>query len=168
MRIVLVRHGIAEELEAGSTLTDSHRRLTKKGRKQMKQVAKGLRRLVGAVDIIATSPYTRAVQTAEVLRKEFDKKYKPVLQQVEALKSGASSEDAMQWITSNNSDATVLLVGHEPDLSILLGHITSGGGGYARFSKGGACLIDYPYASTATKGKLLWMATPAMFKWLGV
>ena len=164
MQIVLVRHGIAEELEAGSTRTDSDRRLTKKGRKQIKQVAKGLRPLVGAVDVIATSPYTRAVQTAEVLRKEFAKKSKPVLQQVEVLKSGASAEDSMQWITSNNPDATVVLVGHEPDLSILMGYVTSGGGGYARFSTAGACLIDYPYPSTVTKGKLLWMTTPAMFK----
>lgn len=168
MQIILVRHGIAEDLATGSTQTDAERQLTKKGRKQMKQVAKGLRRVIGNVDCIATSPYIRAVQTAEILQKEFAKASQPILEQVDELKSGASAEATAQWLTLKDPDAAVLLVGHEPDLSILLGHLSSGGDDrYAKFSKAGACLIDYPSSSGTSKGKLIWLATPAMFKWRG-
>lgn len=134
----------------------------------MNQVAKGLRRVVDEVDRIVTSPYVRAVQTAEILCQEFSKVYRPVLEQADVLKSGCGAEDVKQWLTTIDPESTVLLVGHEPDLSILMGHITSGGGGYAKLSKGGACLIDYPYATATSKGRLVWLATPAMFKWIGV
>lgn len=167
MQIVLVRHGIAEDVTAGSTQIDADRRLTKKGRKQMKRVAKGLRRVLGEIDLIATSPYTRAVQTADILYKEFSKEGAPVLEQVDALKSGASGAAVKQWLLTKDSACTLMLVGHEPDLSTLMAYLTSGGGAYAKLGKAGACLID-SYSHDTAKGKLLWLCTPAMFKWLGV
>lgn len=167
MQIVLVRHGIAEDAEADSNPADSERQLTKKGCEQMKQVAKGLRRVVGEVDCIATSPYIRAVQTAEILCDEFNKVCRPVLEQVTVLKSGSNAEAIAQWLSLKVPDTTVLLVGHEPDFSILMNHLTNVSvGSYAKLSKAGACLIDYPSLPGVSKGKLIWLATPVMLRWL--
>ena len=163
----MFRHGIAEDFEAGSPRPDAERQLTKKGRKQIKRVAKGLRRALGKVDSIATSPYIRAVQTAEILRKEFSKKHEPVLEQIEALGSSASAQSVSQWLAGKEPGCTVMLVGHEPDLSNLLAHITGDGKSYAKLGKAGACLIDCPPVGGAPRGKLLWLATPEIFERLG-
>ena len=69
MHIVIVRHGIAEDREASNRAApdDALRQLTKEGRQKMRKAAKGLKRILPALDLIATSPLMRAAQTAEIL-----------------------------------------------------------------------------------------------------
>ena len=38
----------------------------------------------------------------------------------------------------------------------------------ARFGKAGACMISCATTPSAGDGDLIWLLTPAMFKWLGV
>ena len=163
MQIILVRHGAAEDFEAGSSRPDSDRQLTKKGRKEMKQVAKGLRRIVDTVDVIASSPYIRAVQTAEILSKELSRKHPIDVNQVDALSSGTDPETMTEWLATQDPAAAVMLVGHEPDFSTLMAHLTTNDcGSYAKFSKAGVCLIDCPTTPAMAKGRLLWLVTPAI------
>ena len=77
MKLVFVRHGIAGDKVkfALSGKPDSERPLTGKGVKRMKKAAVGLDNIVRRADAIASSPYRRAVQTAEILGEAlFDKK----------------------------------------------------------------------------------------------
>lgn len=169
MRIVLLRHGIAEDMVAGSNRSDPERQLTKQGRKQMKLVSKGLRRIVGGVDLVACSPYVRTVQTAEILLKELNKDREPEFRTVNELRPGGSPEDTTEWLAQQEPVTTLILVGHEPDCSRLMGYLTtSTAGTYARFSKAGACLIRCDSTPGAAQGELIWLLAPAMFKWLGV
>lgn len=169
MQILLVRHGIAEDPVAGSLKPDAERQLTKKGRKQMKLVARGLRRVVGEVNMVACSPYARAVQTAEILLKELRKEGDPEFLVADEIRSGVSPENAIDWLARQDPGATLVLVGHEPDFSRLMSCLTAGGhGAYARFSKAGACLINCASTPVAGEGKLIWLLTPDVFKWLGV
>ena len=162
MQVILVRHGTAEDFEIGSSRPDSDRKLTQEGRNEIKQVAEGLRRFVDDVDVIATSPYIRAVQTAEILSKEFDTDGP---REVDALRSGAGPEVMTEWLATQDPEATVVLVGHEPDFSILLAYLTTNDcGGYAKLSKAGVCLIDCPSIPTMSKGKLVWLVTPAVLR----
>ena len=71
MRLLIFRHGIAEEEAADGR--DESRRLTKEGIAQMKVVARGLVKVVRRPDVILTSPLVRAVQTAEPLGKVFER-----------------------------------------------------------------------------------------------
>ncbi len=168
MNIILFRHGISEDLEVGSSKSDSERQLTKKGRKQMKQVAKGLRRMVGSGCLVACSPYVRAVQTAEILLKELWKGGESEFLVVEKMKSGVEPESATEWLAQQDPEAKVILVGHEPDFSRLMAYLTAGAGAaYGRLSKAGACLIHCPSTPSAGRGELIWLVTPAMIKRLG-
>jgi phosphohistidine phosphatase len=63
MLIVLLRHGIAEDPAAD--VADDDRRLTRKGHRRMKVVARALARLIPNVDAIYSSPLVRAYETAE-------------------------------------------------------------------------------------------------------
>src|SRR2546422_1650397 len=62
MRLLVVRHAIAEDLEAfaRSHKDDSTRPLTPDGRRKMERAALGLKELVPELDVLAASPYKRA------------------------------------------------------------------------------------------------------------
>lgn len=165
MQVILVRHGAAENFEIGASRPDSDRQLTQEGRRQMKQVATGLHRIIGNVDVIATSPYVRAVQTAEILSEEFDEARPTDIQEIDALKSGTDPETMTEWLATQDPEATIMLVGHEPDFSLFLAYLTTNDcGSYAKFSKGGVCLVDCPSTPAVSKGRLIWLVTPSILK----
>lgn len=165
MQVILVRHGAAENFEIGASRLDSDRQLTQEGRIQMKQVAMGLRRIIGNVDVIATSPYIRAVQTAEILSEGLDETHPTDIQRIDALKSGTDPETMTEWLATQGPEATIMLVGHEPDFSILLAYLTTNDcGSYAKFSKGGVCLVECASTPAVSKGRLIWLVTPSILK----
>lgn len=65
MQILLVRHAVAAP--RGPGVVDASRRLTPEGRERFAEVVKGLRRLGVKLDRIYHSPWTRAVETADLL-----------------------------------------------------------------------------------------------------
>src|SRR5207249_10126203 len=69
MRLLVVRHAIAEDPAAfaRSHKDDSERPLTPEGRRKMERAAHGLKELVPELDVLAASPYKRAVETAEII-----------------------------------------------------------------------------------------------------
>src|SRR2546425_10414645 len=75
MQLLVVRHGIAVERDewAREHSDDTDRPLTGEGKKKMKEWAKGLRALLPRLDGGATSPLTRAMQTAGILAKAYGK-----------------------------------------------------------------------------------------------
>jgi len=73
VRILVVRHGPAGDREEWERTgkDDSLRPLTPKGKKEVRKAAAGLVRLIPSLDLIATSPWTRAAQTAEIVNREY-------------------------------------------------------------------------------------------------
>ncbi len=69
MKLLVMRHAIAMDREefARSGNPDDLRPLTARGARRMKRVAKGLRAQIESLDHLATSPLTRAVETAEIV-----------------------------------------------------------------------------------------------------
>ena len=66
--LFLLRHGEAESLFGG--ISDAMRNLTQRGRKNILDQAVGLSREEHGIQAIHHSPYTRAVQTAEIVNGE--------------------------------------------------------------------------------------------------
>ncbi|HEX7242015.1 MAG TPA: histidine phosphatase family protein, partial [Longimicrobiaceae bacterium] len=73
MQLLVVRHAIAEDREefARTGADDSLRPLTPEGRRRMRRAARGLRRLVPRLGLLASSPLTRAAQTAQILAEAY-------------------------------------------------------------------------------------------------
>src|SRR5213076_615195 len=67
MKIFIVRHAEAVPLEASGVNADADRPLTAHGHVQCEALALALQRLGGKLDLILTSPYLRARQTAQGL-----------------------------------------------------------------------------------------------------
>jgi phosphohistidine phosphatase len=165
MRLLLIRHAIAEEREdfARTGKDDRLRPLTDEGRKKMKQAARGLRSLVPEIDLLATSPLTRAAQTGAIL----DSVYGGIdVVEIEELSPETTPEQLLRWLRQQKEDV-IAAVGHEPSLSQILGWLLTGNDRRLFvFRKGGACLLelgDEPAGGTAT---LLWALTPAQLRTL--
>jgi phosphohistidine phosphatase len=68
MEIYVLRHAIAVERGSPDYLhDDSQRPLTKKGIRRMRRGVRGLGHAGLEFDLLLTSPYTRARQTAEIV-----------------------------------------------------------------------------------------------------
>ena len=162
-RILIVRHGIAmdraEAAEAG--IDDAERALTKDGWRKMKEIAEGLRPWVPELHLVATSPWLRAVQTAEILAGAFDAK----LKETELLLSGQDHGELLAWIDRIPDKRQVAIVGHEPVLSQWAAWaITGRDDAIFPLKKGGACLIEFADALAPGQGTLSWLMTPAQLR----
>ena len=167
MQLLVVRHGIAVEREewARDHTDDKDRPLTAEGKKKMKECAKGLRALVPRLDVLATSPLTRALQTAAILAKVYDKA-EPVV--VDALSPGEHPPAFATWLRSQGTQKTVAIVGHEPGLGATVSWFTAGSErSFVELGKGGACLLDLGARIEAGEAMLLWVLRPSHLRALG-
>src|SRR5271156_6739873 len=66
MILYIVRHGIAVDRNDPKSPSEAERPLTAKGVQKTRSAALGLRALGAKPDVLMTSPYVRAAQTAEI------------------------------------------------------------------------------------------------------
>src|SRR5437879_11778172 len=113
MRLVVVRHAIAEDREgfARSHKDDAARPLTPEGRRKMARAALGLKQLVPELELLAASPYKRALETAEVIAHAYGDQRAA---RVGGLAPGAGSDRVVGWPTGRGARNTGAMVGHEP------------------------------------------------------
>jgi phosphohistidine phosphatase len=166
VRLLIVRHGPAgdpDEWEREGR-DDRLRPLTPKGKKEVRKAAAGLVRLVPALDLLATSPWTRAAQTAEIVNQE----YSCQVEEVEQLTSDHRPEDLMPWLQEQRRHESVGLVGHEPHLGLLVGYLLTGkSASFVDLKKGGACQLDLDDPSRPGSGVLQWLLTDRELRRLG-
>jgi|MudIll2142460700_1097286.scaffolds.fasta_scaffold58332_2 phosphohistidine phosphatase len=155
MQVILIRHARAEERTFFKR--DRTRALTADGRRRMRKAARGLHALLPGLTQIATSPLLRARQTAEIVAAVYDGSE---LMTLPELSPGAAPRAVLAWLRAQPVDATLALVGHEPDLGRLAGWLLSGKpSGFVQFKKGAAALIEFADAPAAGKGTLSWLLT---------
>lgn len=163
MQLLIVRHADAGDREefARTGRPDSERPLSAKGKTQMESVAPALVRLVPEVGVIVTSPYTRARETAEFLRKAWESGR---LHETDTLQPEMRPAAFGKYLAERDEDV-VVCVGHEPHLSALAAWLTTGSAGsYMDFRKAGACLIDFDDAPGKGAGSLRWLFGPKELK----
>jgi phosphohistidine phosphatase len=115
VHVILVRHAAA--VDESATLSDAHRHLTPHGRDQARALGERLRWHDCAPDVAYTSPYVRAVQTAELVLGAMQLDGTAPLEALPALAHGGQPRHVLAALQRLPPDATVLLVGHEPGLS---------------------------------------------------
>lgn len=167
MQLLVIRHAPAEDREAfaATNQPDDLRPLTKRGIRRMRRAAKGLRRVAPPITVLATSPFTRATETADIIRDVLDSAPVVVLDE---LKPDGSFESLHDWLRHLDDMETVAIVGHEPQLSGFVGWLLAGGREpVIELKKGGAILLDLPSDGAAGSAKLVWAASPRLLRRLG-
>ncbi len=166
MKVLIIRHGPAGDSAAWEAegRDDRLRPLTPEGKKETRRAAAGLPTLIRDVQLLATSPLARAVQTAEIVAAEYECEIVPL----EALAPDHDPEDAVGWLRKQQSDLTVGLVGHEPHLGTLVGYLLTGKrASILHLKKGGACLLELTAPLQLCGGALAWVLTPRALRRLG-
>lgn len=141
MDIYILRHAIAEERDSDKYPDDSLRPLTARGRKRMRRIAEGLAAAGLWFDVIYTSPFVRARQTADIVATAFRARKK--LHETRTLATDGDPEELISLVNALKGRAdSILLVGHEPYLSDLISVLVTGDSSFTlSMKKGGLCKL---------------------------
>jgi phosphohistidine phosphatase len=164
LTLILVRHAQAEDPDAFAVTgsPDCDRPLTSQGVKRMKRAARGLREVLDGVDRILTSPCARAEQTARIVAQALDH---GSVERAAELAPGAEPDALTRWLAHMPPGATVMLVGHEPDLSRLVGWLCAGGGASpVEMKKGAACALRFEGTPAKGKGTIVWLLSQGQLR----
>jgi phosphohistidine phosphatase len=145
MKLYFLRHGEADWQNWKKP--DDERPLTKRGKREMRDIAKFLDRLKVRPDLIVTSPLPRATQTAEIASDYLKAK----IRKDESLAPGFGATK-LRTVMKRHHANTLMLVGHEPDFTNVISGLT---GASLKLSKAGVALVDVD--PEAEEGKLLWL-----------
>ena len=159
LELYLIRHGLAGEY--GSYANDAERPLTDEGDRKTQRIAARLRDLDLKFDLILTSPYRRASQTAEILQSAG----LGSLEVAEFLQPEGQFDDWMQWFESWRSpDKTLALVGHQPNLSDWAEQLVWGSpAGRLALKKAGVIGLALPDKGSPVGNSTLFWLTPPRF-----
>jgi phosphohistidine phosphatase len=165
MYVYLVRHAIAFEPDSSAWPDDRERPLTPDGDKRFRRAASGLRTLVRSVDIVLSSPLTRAWQTAAILEKVARW---PSPLRFDPLEPGRSPAEVVEGLQPHAGAAAVALVGHEPSLHELGAYLLASDPGRVRLlmRKGSVACLAFDGGLEAGSAQLEWLVQPRVLRQL--
>lgn len=163
-RLVIFRHGIAFDRLDPRCPPDPERPLTKKGIRRTELAARGLVQSGVLPQLVVSSPYRRAVETARIVCKEASLPESSV-EQISAMLPDADPQELL-FSRPVFDVSTLVCVGHAPHLDELIAaSIGVRGGTITRLKKAGAACVEFDEG--ATVGRLQWVATPRLLRRLG-
>ena len=164
MNLYILRHGKAVERGTPEFKTDAARPLTPKGRRQLVQIAGTMENLDLRLDLILSSPFVRARQTAEVVAKRLKLKKRLTFSD-ELVPDGNPKALIRELNELKPASENVLIVGHEPYLSRLIARLISGDENVdIDFKKGGLCKLESDWLRFSRCAALAWLLTPKQMK----
>jgi phosphohistidine phosphatase len=159
MIVYLFRHASAGQ-HVASPGKDEKRPLDDKGKKQAQEMGRALTALGVELDVIISSPLTRALQTAELAAIEF--KHKDKIVSDDAMRPDASYDQFQDLLSRYRKNEAIMVVGHDPSITGFVTRLLTGSGARdcIEFKKGAVVKLEVDGGS----GKLQWMVTPKLAK----
>jgi phosphohistidine phosphatase len=171
MQLLAIRHGVAENREAFARTgkDDRLRSLTKRGKREMRLVARGLTVVAPRIAVLASSWLVRAQETAATVAEAYG--LDDVIE-LDALAPDARPNVLLKWLREvgeqGDEGGAVAIVGHEPHLtSAITWLMTDQTDSRVVLKKGGACRLDFAERPAAARGALRWLMTPAQLRRIG-
>jgi phosphohistidine phosphatase len=158
MFIYIARHAWAGERGDPRWPDDSRRELTPDGIDRYSRMLKMLTARGFSPKRIATSPYRRCRQTADLIAEQVDGR--PAIDELTALEPGAQLEPLLAWSQQHvGENENLCWVGHSPDVEWLAAELIGDGAALIRFAKGAVAAIRFDSGIAAGAGELNWLAT---------
>jgi phosphohistidine phosphatase len=157
MEIYLLRHGIAEDAAPG--MPDADRALTTAGRQKLRRVLTRARAAKVEPDVILSSPYRRALETAAVAVETLG--YSGKVVQTGALTPDANPHETWEEIRAHKTETSLLLASHEPLMSSLLAFLLNTPALLVDFKKAALARVDCDRFGPEPHATLKWLLTPA-------
>jgi phosphohistidine phosphatase len=160
MNLYVLRHAEAEPKGPSWAAHDHERPLTPSGIKKFERSLKGLRGLELKIDLVLSSPFTRARQTAEIFCRAF-KAGRKLEFTLHLIPSGDPRKLISDLRQSYADRENIVIVGHEPYLSELVSQLI-GGDIYSNLAlkKGGICKLEADKLAYDRCATLKWLLTP--------
>lgn len=161
MIIYFLRHASAG-VASSNPKKDEKRALDQTGIEQCGYVGRALTALDVQVDLILSSPLKRAAQTASLVGNELS--YEGKMQLEDALRPSASFADFHKMLDKYSRRESIMVVGHNPNLSEFLGRCISEPGCEAaiELKKGAVARVELG----RNIGVLQWCLTPKIVRTL--
>jgi phosphohistidine phosphatase len=162
MILYLVRHGIAVDPTNPKSPPEPERPLTAKGVQKTRAAALGLRAMGVKPDVLITSPYVRAAQTAEIFAEALE--FPPEkIRASEALKPGGDPAEMLKEISKLRAKE-VMCFGHAPHLDQMIYELAGARGVFTALKKAGVACFEH--AAPHGRWELLWLMTPKLLRQL--
>lgn len=159
MQLYIVRHGIAIDREDPKSPSDPERFLTSEGLKKTREVARGFASLKPEPGVFLSSPYVRALQTAEIFAEEL-KQAKSKIKQTDLLLPGAEPAAFFRELQrASRSEESAICFGHAPHLDALIAFALGSKKEITELKKAGVASLELTRLSPPA-GLLVWLATP--------
>ena len=165
MELYFLRHAIAADRDDPKYKDDSLRPLTRDGQKRMLDATSGMKALKLNFDVILSSPYLRARQTAQIVAQVYKINHDHI-HLTKNLLPPTGIKILLNEIQSTFPKAKhLLLVGHEPHLSIMISELLDSVTPLnIDFKKGGLCHVNVLQPTGHAIGSLKWLLTPSQLK----
>lgn len=158
MQIYLLRHGIAED--GGPGRPDSERALTGEGKEKLRRVLKRARAAGVEPSLVLSSPYKRALETAEAAADVLG--YQGKIRHTHALVPNAPPHEVWSEIRSARDESSILLASHEPLMSALTAFLLNSPGLVVDMKKAALVRVDCDNPGPQPHCVLKWMLVPAL------
>src|ERR1700737_3722642 len=153
---------IAIDREDPKCPPDPERYLTDDGIEKTREVAKRFAALGVSPDLFVSSPYVRAMQTAEIFASALDyPKHK--IRRNELLLPGSESSVFFRELAKDKHSSTVLLFGHAPHLDELIATAIGSKHPVTTLKKAGVACLELKRISPPS-AQLIWLATPRLLR----
>jgi phosphohistidine phosphatase len=162
MDLYIVRHGIAIDREDPKCPPDPERYLTEEGTNKTRQVAKAVAALGVTPDLFISSPYVRAMQTAEIFANALDYS-KQKIRRSDLLLPGAETSALFRDLAKDKQSASVFLFGHAPHLDELIAAAFAAKHPFTALKKAGVAALQLKRISPPS-AEFLWLATSRLLR----
>jgi len=156
MFIYIARHAWAHEFGDPRWPDDSQRELEFDGAERYIGIVEALAERGFEPEAIATSPYTRCRQTADLIAHHTV--HQPAVTEIAALAPGSDFNALLKWSRETKRDS-ICWVGHAPDVGDLTGSLIGNVRANIRFAKGAIAAIRYHSDISPGCGELYWHVT---------
>ena len=160
MNLFLLRHGLAVDSSKPGFKKDADRPLTPKGKQRLWRVAEAMEEMDLEFEAIISSPFVRAAQTADIIAEAFEIRKK--LSTSDHLTPNGNPKLLLEHLNQlEPAPKGVLLVGHEPSLSQLIGLLVAGNtNALIDLKKGALCKLEIENLRCGRCATLAWLLTP--------
>jgi len=155
MELFLMRHGFSNPSDK-----DPEEGLTQDGIDMIKKIASSLKKININFDIILTSPKKRAIQTAEIVAKEFSFPKEHIIE-TDKLYPLTPAEETLDFLSNFKEYKSFFIAGHLPSIKEIIS--------YLLFPTSSIEIDVFHGACTKIKiedhrGILVWHLVPEIFK----
>lgn len=162
MKLYIARHAWAGSFGDPAWPDDSLRELTPEGAERYRRVVARLAQAGVAPARIATSPYVRCRQTAEILAEGLANG--AAIDELHALAPGSDLATVSAWAKANAEAGDLCCVGHNPDVERMVAALVGSTTVVTRFAKGAVACLRFDHAPGGrfdgrTAGVLEWHCT---------